>query len=228
MLCSIGLLLLLFSFFFIEETHLPQPGNGGVSRAVADMFRELGNLKFLWFTVSLSFVMGGFFGYISASPFVLQVRYGLSPLGFSVCFGIVAVCIALTATLTGRISRRVGEQQLMRRIFSLMLMAALGVLFLAFLPPDSFIPLLLCLIVFCSMMGASQTVGFTVLMEIKRGQAGAASGIYGVMTFFFGAMASPFMGVMGEQSIIPLGVCLFSCSLLAIASWNAGIKASEK
>lgn len=228
MLCSIGLLLLLFSFFFIEETHLPQPGNGGVSRAVADMFRELGNLKFLWFTVSLSFVMGGFFGYISASPFVLQVRYGLSPLGFSVCFGTVAVCIALTSTLTGRISRRVGEQQLMRRIFSLMLLAALGVLFLAFFPPDSFIPLLLCLIVFCSMMGASQTVGFTVLMEVKKGQAGAASGIYGVMTFFFGAMASPFMGVMGEQSIIPLGVCLFSCSLLAIASWNAGIKASEK
>lgn len=91
-----------------------------------------------------------------------------------------------------------------------------GVLLISFFPPESFIPILVCLMFFCSMMGVSQTAGFSIVMASRRGQAGAASGIFGVMTFLFGSLTSPLMGIMGENSIIPLGVCLTGCALMAM------------
>ena len=73
------------------------------------------------------------------------------------------------------------------------------------------------------MMGAVNTAGFSIVMESRRGGAGAASGIFGVMTFVFGALTSPLMGIMGEHSMIPLGISIFACTILAIATFKIGL-----
>ena len=65
--------------------------------------------------------------------------------------------------------------------------------------------------------------GFSVAMGSRRGGACAASGIFGVLGFFFGAIASPLVGLMGEMSMVPqiavmfgsstIGLLLFVCAL---------------
>ena len=73
------------------------------------------------------------------------------------------------------------------------------------------------------MMGAVNTAGFSIVIESRRGGAGAASGIFGVMTFIFGAITTPLMGIMGENSMIPLGISVFVCTILAIVVFKLGL-----
>ncbi len=216
LLAAIGVLVTILCLVFVGESHTPDPNSRGVFHAIASMLKELLNLKFLFYVVSLSFIMGGFFGYISAAPFVMQVHYHLSPLGFSGAFATVTVCIAVASMLAGRLVKRTGETKMVWFSYVVMLIAGAGVLLISFFPPESFIPVLVCLMFFCSMMGVSQTAGFSIVMASRKGQAGAASGIFGVMTFLFGSLTSPFMGIMGEDSFVPLGVCLTGCTLMAM------------
>lgn len=216
LLAIIGLIVTILCILFIKESHKTISIKHGVSKAIFKMLKELTNLKFLLYVVSLSFIMGGFFGYISAAPFVLQVHYKLTPLGFSAAFASITVCIAVASMISGRIVKRVGEVRMVWFSYFVMLVSALSILTIAIFPPKSFIVILVLLMFFCSMMGVSQTAGFTIVMKVRKGDAGAASGIFGVMTFLFGSLTSPLMGLMGDNSIIPLGVCLTLCTIMAI------------
>ena len=71
------------------------------------------------------------------------------------------------------------------------------------------------LAIYCAMMGTSQSAGFSVFMSFRKGGAGAASGIFGVLNFLFGALCSPLVGLLGEKSMLPLGLNLFVCAILA-------------
>jgi DHA1 family bicyclomycin/chloramphenicol resistance-like MFS transporter len=216
LLSGIGVMVTVLCLLFVGESHTPDPNSRGVLHAIGSMLKELLNLRFLFYVVSLSFIMGGFFGYISAAPFVMQVHYHLSPVGFSGAFATVTVCIAVASMLAGRMVKHTGEVKMVWFSYVVMLAAGAAVLVISLFPPESFIPILICLMFFCAMMGVSQTAGFSIVMAARRGQAGAASGIFGVMTFLFGSMTSPFMGIMGEDSIIPLGICLTVTPLMAM------------
>ena len=53
------------------------------------------NKKFVAFTQVQGFTMGVMFAYIASSPFIFQDSYGLSPLAYSLCFGVNALSIML-------------------------------------------------------------------------------------------------------------------------------------
>ncbi len=218
-----GGILFLLSSFKVPESHFPKDEDKNVIKAILDMLLELKNIRFLLFTLSLFFVMGGFFSYLSASPFVFQVIYGLSPLQYSTGFGLIAATISVTAIISGRLVRRLGEIRVVLYSFALMLISAIVILFCSVFKFDSFIYIYLGLAVFCAMMGAVNTAGFSIVIESRRGGAGAASGIFGVMTFIFGAITTPLMGIMGENSMIPLGISVFVCTILAIVVFKLGL-----
>mgnify|MGYP003425851794 CR=1 FL=1 len=98
----------------------------------------------------------------------------------------------------------------------LMIVSGLIAMIIALCPPQSFIPILLVFCVYCSMMGFSMSCGFSIAMEFKKGGAGAASGIFGVMYFVIGSLISPFVGIFGENSMIPLAFNLLICAILAL------------
>ena len=78
------------------------------------------------------------------------------------------------------------------------------------------------------MMAVSQAAGFGIVMSLKKGGAGAASGLFGVLYFLFGSMVSPFVGIMGENSILPLGINLLSCVIVAIILLKIALSGREK
>ena len=218
-----GLALTVLSLLAVPESHFPEAKDKHVLKAIGGMLSELTNLRFLAFVVSLSFVMGGFFSYLSASPFVFQVIYGYSPLQFSLGFRSIAAFISLCALIAGRLVRRMGEVAVVYYAYAFMAVAAGVILACAYFEPKSSIIIYIALMIFCGMMGAVNTAGFSIVMESRRGGAGAASGIFGVMTFVFGALTSPLMGIMGEHSMIPLGISIFACTILAIATFKIGL-----
>ncbi len=218
-LTCLGLILLLLSALDVPESHQPSPEQKQVLAAITSMFSELGNRRFVLAVLALSFIMGGFFGYLAASPFIFQVIYSFSPLQYSLAFASITVCIAIASILAGRLAKRMKDQRLITFCYRFALLASSLILLLAFCPPASVLPVLLCLMLFCAMMGMIQTVGFGIVMRLKRGGAGAASGLLGVMHFLFGSLTSPFMGIMGDHSMVPLGICMVGgciCGLIAL------------
>lgn len=218
-----GIFLAVCSFADIPESHFPNANEKRVFKSIINMLKELTNIRFLFFVISLSLVMGAFFSYLSASPFVFQVIYGYTPLQFSLGFGLIAAFISVSALFAGRLVSRMGEVAVAYGAYLVMLVAAVVILACAILEPESSIILYIALMIFFGMMGAVNTAGFSIVMESRRGGAGAASGIFGVTTYIFGAMTSPLMGIMGEHSMIPLGVSIFVCTLLAIITFKVGL-----
>lgn len=218
-----GIFLAACSFADIPESHFPNANEKRVFKSIINMLKELTNMRFLFFVISLSLVMGAFFSYLSASPFVFQVIYGYTPLQFSLGFGLIAAFISVSALFAGRLVSRMGEVAVAYGAYLVMLVAAVVILACAILEPESSITLYIALMIFFGMMGAVNTAGFSIVMESRRGGAGAASGIFGVTTYIFGAMTSPLMGIMGEHSMIPLGVSIFVCTLLAIITFKVGL-----
>ncbi len=218
-----GILLAVCSFADIQESHFPNANEKHILKSIVSMLKELTNIRFLVFVISFSLVMGAFFSYLSASPFVFQVIYGYTPLQFSLGFGSIAAFISLCSLITGRLVSRMGEVAVAYGSYLIMFIVASVILACAIFEPESSIVIFIALMIFCGMMGAVNTVGFSIVMESRHGGAGAASGIYGVMTFIFGALTSPLMGLMGEHSMIPLGVSIFTCTLLAVITFKVGL-----
>lgn len=223
-----GIILIYLTKFHVPESLAVEKREKSALVSILKMKTDLLNLKFMLTVFSLSFVMGGFFSYLAASPFVFQKVYGFSPVEYSFTFAFIAVCITIIASSAGRLSRRLSELKVVAFAYALLLISGIGVLIISFIRPESFVPVLVCLAVYCSMMGLSQSAGFGVVMSFKKGGAGSASGIFGVMYFLIGSLVSPLVGVMGELSMIPFGINLSVCAILAIALLYFAIRIKDK
>lgn len=223
-----GALLVVLCLIKVPESLEAEKRESKILLSFVSMFRELLNLRFLLYVVSLSFIMGGFFSYLAASPFVFQIIYGFSPLQYSVTFGLIAFSISISALLGARLAARMGEYRTISLAYILMFFSGTDVLCCALVEAGSFVPILLGLVVFCSMMGVCNTVGFGLVMASRKGGAGAASGILGVMNFVFGAVISPLVGLMGDHSMIPFGISLFLSSILAYTTFVLATKCKRR
>ena len=113
-LAGIGVVLLVLAALVIRESLPPDRRSGGGLAATMAAFGTLARDRgYVGCVLAGSMVTAAMFGYISASPFLLQDRFGLSAQWFSACFALNALGI-IGATQLGRL--------LLRRISSLALL----------------------------------------------------------------------------------------------------------
>lgn len=215
-LAACGAAQFLLVFFGSPETLPPQKRvRGGVGQSVRSMFRLFGNREFLAYMLVQGFVMAGFFGYISASPFVLQNLYGLSAQQYAICFGLNGLGIMVFAQVTGRVCMAYGDRTVLGAGVLLSLVAALGVAVVSVLHlPVAF--MLVSLFVFVSSMGITTTTSFSLAIAAQTGGAGSASGLLGVTSFVFGAAASPLVGLGGADTALPMAAVAVGSGLLVL------------
>lgn len=223
-----GAVLLLGSFRGVNETLPIEKRIPRFGASVKDMLHQLVNLRFLLLAVAMAFSSGGFFAYLSASPFVFQRIFGLSPLGYSVVFGINAIAIAGFSQLTGIAAQKVAEQLIVRVAFTVQAVVTLGFILLVVTDMASMVVVAAILCVFVGMMGVTQTAGFSLVMESRSGGAGSASGIFGVLSFLFGALFSPLVGLMGEMSMVPLLTCMMVSCIAGYFCFVTGLRIKTK
>lgn len=217
-----GVLLLVGSVVELKETLPRASRQSRLGQAVRDMFLQLLEKRFLLLALGLSMIMGGFFAYLAASPFVFQVIYGFSAWQYSIVFGFNAMCIMLCSLLAGRLERRLGAEFLVNASFVVMIISGALMLCCAVLQPQSPILVIISLTCFVSMVGSSQTPGFGIVMAARTKGAGAASGIFGVLGFVLGSLTSPLVGLMGDTSMLPLALCMIISALISFILFNVG------
>lgn len=211
-----GVLLILQTVLFVDESLDKNKRAKSIKDSIVLMKADLFNVRFMLVCIAFAMIMGGFFSYLAASPFVFQSIYGFSPFEYSLTFALVSLCVSAIAPFSGTFAKRFSNINTSRCAIILMIVSGLIAMIIALSPPQSFIPILLVFCVYCSMMGFSMSCGFSIAMEFKKGGAGAASGIFGVMYFVIGSLISPFVGIFGENSMIPLAFNLLFCAILAL------------
>lgn len=188
---AVGLVLMVCSMFLPETL---QPANRirkSVIKVYGNLFRVFRNSRFTLSVMAEMACFFMFFAYIASSPFIMQQVYHLSPLGYSICFGLNALMIGVGAAMATRFR----SQGTCLRFGGLGMLA--GTLLLAFLL-NTAMPLWIVMLAYIYTLicfGLMQPPLTAISLDSERDNAGAASAIFGASGFVAGALSSPLVGI---------------------------------
>lgn len=217
-LATIGAVLLVATFMGLGET-LPRERRrtGGAPDTLRTFARLLRDRGFVGYALAGGFGYAGLFAYIGASPFVLQVIYGLSPQGFSLVFAINALGIMVTSQTGARVVHRSGPEALLRVGLAMSALGAIGLVtsaaFHLGLPG-----VLLSFFALVSSIGFILPNGVALALADHARVAGTASALIGMTQYLLGGAIAPLVGVAGSHTAIPVTVVISATVTAAIAS----------
>lgn len=191
LLLVIGLVLMVCSMRLRETLPPEKRSQKNVLRVYGNLFKVFRNRRFTLSTLAVMGTFFAFFAYISASPFIFQQIYELTPFAYSLCFGLNALMIGVGSGLATRFH----HQNTALKWASINFMAAavlVSVCHLLRLPLWVLMP---CYIYLMTSFGLMQPVATAIALDSERENAGAASAIFGAAGFMAGSIASPLVSV---------------------------------
>ncbi len=187
----LGVLLLAGSIHFKESLPAARRQQASWRDVYTSFMAVIRNRLYVCYIFQFGFAQGVLFANISSAPFIMQEHYGFSPLMFSICFGINALTIVISAASSVRFSHP--EQALYWG--SIGMVAASLLLCLALCSNCSFWIYEILLWGLLSMLGLTFTASNTLAMDCERSHAGMASALLGALGFAFGGIVSPLVGI---------------------------------
>ena len=224
-LAVIGLALVLVVLRALPETLAAENRHsGGLPDALRTMGGLLRDRVFTGYLLTCSFAFAALFSYVSASPFVVQEIYGASPQTFSLLFMANSIGLVACGQLNGKVL--VGRVPLDRVIaFGLcqigLAAAALVVMTSGVFGKVGLVPLAAGLFVLMSGMGFVMPNANSQALLRTPHAAGSASALLGTSQFLVGAVASPLVGVAGEETALPMALVQASAVLIAALAFVA-------
>lgn len=218
-LAVLNLIMLIGSFFILKEC-LPQElrSKGGVSELFSNAGRVLRNKRYLGFTSAFAFSMAAMFGYIAASPFVIQNILGLGTTAYSLIFALNALGLTITSIVAVRLAGSVGPLRMTYVGVSGLLVSSAALLAVVSLADTSLVPTLVLLFLAISPLGFVFGNAAALATEQAKKYAGTGSAILGALQFTLAALASPLVGLAGEGSAIPMAIVMVVAGTIALLS----------
>ncbi len=181
----------------------------------------LADRAFTRYMLAGGFTFASLFAYVSASPFVIQEIYGASPQTFSLLFGLNSIGLIVVGQINGKVL--VGRARL-DRVLALGLLVviaaatALLLMTLGVFGEVGLVPVAAALFVLMSAMGISMPncgrFRPDAGQEVRRLRLRAAQH---VLLPHIGAIASPLVGIAGEDTALPMAVVQLASALVALA-----------
>lgn len=170
------------------------------------------NHRFMRHVLVQAMAMGVMFAYIAASPFIFQEHYELTPLAYSLCFGVNALGIMAGSLFVIRFQKV--ETALMAGASGFLLMSCVVAVMLTGDFSVYYVEVSLFLLLVC--LGMILPTSTTLALEPVRENSGNASAILGFLTFFMGGICSPLAGLgnmLVSTSIVIVVCAVFTLSL---------------
>ncbi|MFH0522269.1 multidrug effflux MFS transporter [Streptomyces sp. M41] len=235
-LTAVGVLLAGLVWWRLPETLPPADRHrGGVGEALRAMRGLLADRAFTGYTLAGGFAFAALFAYIAASPFVIQEIHGASPQTFSLLFGLNSVGLVVVGQINGKVLvGRVSLDRVLGVGLSIVILAATALLLMSLgvFGEVGLAPVAAALFVLMSAMGVTLPNTQALALLRTKHAAGSASALLGTSSFLVGAIASPLVGVAGEDTAVPMAVVQLAAALVALGCfmgmcrpWNRGAAA---
>lgn len=202
----LGLLLMAALMFFRESLPADRRSQGSVSSTFRHYLPVLRHPQFMYYVWIQAFAMGVMFVYIAASPFIFQTHFGMSPLAYSLCFGVNAVGIMIGSLAVSRFAdTRSALQTGVKGFGCLSLLVAV-----ALLSGSSVWVVEGALFLFLLFLGVILPSSTTLALDLERENSGNASALLGFLTFIFGGVLSPLTGLgdmLATTALLMMACC---------------------
>ena len=184
---------------------------------ISPLIQALRQRRFVGYMFQSGFSFGAMMAYVSASPFLYQNVLGLSPQGFALCFGINSVGLILAGFVSSKLALKVPQRRTITVALSTMLVSAVAFAVLAQLGVRS---LVLAVLIFVMVTSLGFTMGNTTALALGevRQVSGSGSALLGCFQFFVGALATPLVGLSGEDSPVAFSLTALISAVVAVCA----------
>jgi DHA1 family bicyclomycin/chloramphenicol resistance-like MFS transporter len=197
-----GLVLLPIAARALPETLPPErrtsSGVAGTLRTYGQLLRDR---TFLGLVLVAGLAMSAVMGYVSGASFVFQEQFGLNQQQFGLVFGSGAIWLIAATQLNPVLLRRFDPRQLL--LFAVPAGAAAGLVMvgIALSGVGGLLGLLLPLWLVLFTVGLALPNAPAVALSRHGRTAGTAAALLGAVQFGVGALVSPMVGVLGNNSV---------------------------
>lgn len=169
----------------------------------------------------VTFIM--LFSYISASPFLVQKIYGVSPLHFSWMFAGVGITLIIASQIAGKLVDYFHPQVLLRA-FTIIQIFGVVIVSLTLINHWHFALLVIGFIVLVAPVTGVATLGFSIAMEERTTGSGSASSLLGLLQSLLGGLVTPLVNLKGEYNSMPYIIIISLTAILLIILQLLNIK----
>ena len=219
----VGLVMLVACALMRESLPEAARNKGGVMDVCRQFVKVLGNKEYVCYIVHQGAAQMLLFGNIASSSYIVQERYGFSPIAYSLTLGVNGLFIAIGAGAAGALKsslRGVRVSSWGMIVFALveLVLVQFDLNFWAY---ES----VLC--VMLAFMGITLTSSSSLAMESERLYAGTASALLGTVGFLAGSVVSPLVGI-GTDMLLTTAVILVLGAALAFAFGHKAMALTAK
>lgn len=225
-LAAIGIIVSFATFVFMPES-LPEKRH--CSSNFKDEIKNYGTLfcskSFIYLLGSSSAIMGALFVYIAGASFIFMEYLDFSPEIYSVILACNAIFMMCGGQLSIFLLKCFDENKVCKMIFPVHIFCAfcLCVFFVAGII-QSEIVFILIVVYLVSMSPLFGPLTSLTMISAPDTSRGAASAVLGIMQYLFGFFASFILGILQNNSLIPMAILFFCCSGIAAVCWYKSLR----
>lgn len=217
-LLGIGVVLLIAVCFFRESLPVERRLQSTFLHTISDYKPLLKNRSYMGYMLQLGFAQAAIFTNIASAPFIMQQYFGFTPEQFSLCFGMNAVAIVVSASVGAKFKQI--EKGTMCGCYGLLLFAVSEAIALIY--GCNFWVYELLLIGILLSLGLCFTCSTALSMEFGRQHSGSASALLGAVSFALGGLVSPLTGI--GNTCYATGILFVICAVGSLLSRKYAIK----
>ncbi len=219
-LAAYGILVVIATALFIVETLPPARRVDAGHRTVRERYRAiLSDRVFVGVAVISGMTFSGLFAYLSASSFLFQQVYGLSPQEFGILFAANSIGVVAGVQVSSLLAKYYGPQWILSVSTAVLLLSAVAIVVvdLAHLGLLAILIPLWCFITAC---GFGFPMVQVLALQNHPKEAGTAASVLGALNFGLAGAISPIVGVLGIDSAVPMGgVMAVTAGLSVLSLW---------
>lgn len=216
LLSLIALLFAVAVIAIVPETHAYENRHsGGLSAMLGTASKVLRNRNYLFYSMTLWFGFALMFGYISASPFIVQSVLGLNAAQYTLIFGVNGLGLMACGLLTTRLARTWKPNRIIQIGVTAQLVAGTALVICAVSGTATVWTLLPIMFVMASSMGFVFGPATALALSQVRESSGTALAMSGAIQFICAGIAAPLVGIAGSAALFPFGLVTLVCALLA-------------
>jgi DHA1 family bicyclomycin/chloramphenicol resistance-like MFS transporter len=228
-LSIITFLILIAVFFYLPESKQADPTFSLKPKPILASFQKvITHPQFYTYSLTGAMASAGLYAYLAGSPFVFMDLYHVTGQHYGWIFAIIAAGLITSSQLNNILLKKYSSEQIIRAALSLQCIFAISLLLGTFNNWLGLYGTIGCIFFYLCCQGFSFPNSSALSMAPFTKEAGSASALMGAIQMALGAGASAVVGLLHNNTAIPMTAVMAACSFTAVIILLIGRRAIYK